>query len=145
MHSSRLEPIHRIARKNEEGAVRRFVERQRLLAQQQTRLRELRGYLADYCRAPAQPQASVLLRVRREFIERLRGAVSMQEAAVEQARLACEQERARWLLAHRNTEVLDRLAAQYRVQEARVEDRRAQRETDEVAAQLWLAMERERP
>ena len=141
MHSSRLKPLHRVAQKKEDTAVRRYVERQQVLQQHEKRLAELEGYLAEYSRPQTQQQDMVQLRLRREFIERLRGIVKIEVGVVEQARLACNSERAQWLVAHRSTEVLDRLALCYRKQEARVEDKRQQRENDEIAVQLWRSIQ----
>lgn len=138
MNSSRLRPLRDAAQQKEDGAVRRFAEKQGALASQESRLAELRGYLAEYAK-PATAQLGTLLRMRRDFVERLREVVRAQEAAVEQARQACALERARWLLAHRSTEVLDKLAERYRTAEVRADDRRAQRESDELATRLWRA------
>ena len=137
MQSIRLKPLHVTAQRKEDAAVQRYLERQQQLQRHETRLAELEAYLSEYSRPPARSQSGVQLRMRREFIDRLRGIVRIEANAVEQARAACEAERARWLLAHRSTEVLDKLGAHYRAHEARVEDRRLQRESDEIATQRW--------
>ena len=137
MHSERMKPLQEIAKTREEDAVTRFVACQRELARHEKKLIELRTYVADYSKVKGEPQFGTLLRIRREFVDRLREIVKMEEQEVVKARLACDTERAQWLAAHRNTEVLDKLTAQYRAQEARAEGRQSQKETDELAAQLW--------
>ena len=143
MHSSRVKPLRDAAQRTEDSAVQRLVERQHALAAQEKKLGELRGYAEDYSRPPSAALSVPMARSRREFLERLRQAVALQEVAVQKARLACEQERARWLAAHRSTEVLDRLAEHLRAGESRAHERRLSREHDEVAVQRWLAAKRE--
>jgi flagellar protein FliJ len=138
MHSKRLEPLHAVARAREDGAVQRYVARQEHLRTHERKLAQLESYLDDYTRATPRAAAAAQLRVRREFIEQLRRVIQMEAGVVADARAACEAERANWLLAHRDTEVLDKLAARYRAGEARVAETRAQRETDEIAVQRWV-------
>ena len=137
MEASRMKPLQDAARSREDDAVNRFVSCQRELQRHETRLIELRAYVTDYSKVKGEVQVGTLLRIRREFVDRLREIVKMEEQAVVQARLACDAERAHWLAAHRSTEMLDKLTAQYRTQEAKVETRRDQRETDDVATQVW--------
>ena len=139
MHSKRLKPLHQVAQKKEDDAVKRYVDRQEQLRRQELRLSELEAYVAEYSRPPGQTVDMMQVRMRRDFVERLRGIVQMQVTVVQQARAACEVERSRWVIAHRSTEVLDKLAAKYRANEARIADRHAQRESDEIAVQLWRA------
>ena len=141
MHSKRLKPLHAVAQRHEDDAVKRYVNHQEQLRRHELRLSELEAYVAEYSRMPSQTQDMLQVRVRREFVERLRGVVKMQLSVVQQARAACEQERTRWLAAHRSTEVLDKLAAQYRARELRAADRIAQRETDDIATQLWRSLQ----
>lgn len=138
MHSSRLKPLHTVARRREDDAVQRYVERQEHLRTHEKRLAELEAYLAEYSRPPPRPESGVQLGLRRDFIDKLRSVIRIEAAVVEQARAACNVERASWLLAHRSTEVLDKLAARYRANEMRTEDRRLQRESDEIAVQSWV-------
>lgn len=141
MHSNRMKPLQEIAKTREDDAVARFAEKQRELSRHETRLLELRAYVADYSRqGGGAAQSMQSLQIRRAFVDRLRQIVTIQEQTVAKARLACDAERAHWLAAHRNTEVLEKLTETYRKAEARVEERRTQKETDEQAAQLWRAM-----
>lgn len=139
MDSSRLKPLLDAKQKKEEAFTRRLQERQQALAQSERKLAELRHYLEDYCRPQSITTTPAMLRSRREFIERLRSAVKLQEGVVRAAREACEQERQRWMSAHRDTEVFDRLTEASLRQEQRAEDRRQGREHDEIAAQRWIA------
>lgn len=142
MDSSRLKPLRDAAQKKEDAFTQRLLERQQAVAQSERKLGELRNYLDDYCRPQAQSTTPAMLRSRRDFIDRLRSAVKLQEGVVRAARDACEQERARWLGAHRSTEIFDRLTDTSLREEQRSEDRRQGREHDEIAAQRWIATNR---
>ncbi len=71
---------------------------------------------------------------RRAFLERLEGAVDQQSRTVDQSRQTMELERGRLLLASRDKQVLQQLAASYRAQEQQVVERRSQRELDDLGA-----------
>lgn len=139
MNSSRLKPLLDAAQKKEDVFTTRLLEKRRVLAQAERKLGELKAYLEDYCRHQDRTITPAMLRSRRDFVERLRAAVTMQESAVRAARDACEQERGHWLGAHRSTEIFDRLTERSLRDEQRDEDRRQTRESDDVAAQRWLA------
>jgi flagellar FliJ protein len=137
MHSQRMKPLQEAAKSREDDAVTRFVERQRELARHESRLTELRAYVQDYSKVKGDTHFGHLLQIRRDFVDRLREIVRIEEQEVERARLACDTERAHWLAAHRSTSVLDKLTEQYRAEESRAENRRSQKESDELAAQIW--------
>lgn len=139
MESSRLKPLLDAAQKKEDAFTARLLEKRRTLQQAERKLGELKAYLEDYCRHQDRTITPAMLRSRRDFVDRLRSAVAMQEGVVRLARDACEQERGRWLGAHRSTEIFDKLTEQSLREERRHADRREARDSDEVAAQRWLA------
>jgi len=61
-------------------------------------------------------------------------AVAQQTSVVDSARQHAEIERARLLIASRETKVLEKLAASYRSEESRVAEQRTQRELDDLGA-----------
>ena len=71
---------------------------------------------------------------RRAFVERLQQAVEQQSLAVADNRRTVEVERSRLLLASRDKQVLEKLAASYRAQERQVDERRQQRDMDDLGA-----------
>lgn len=138
MDSRRLIPLQTVAESREDEAARRLSDCQRQLAEHEARLEEIRRYAREYGEAP--PQASAHLLVNRQaFLARLLEAERFQEKAVEDARLAVEAERLKWLLKRRDVSVLDQLAACYRTREQRHEERRDQRGADELALRRFLA------
>jgi len=138
MTSRRLVPIQTVAETREDDAARKLLECQRELSGRESRLEELRRYARDYS---AQGGASTpqLMANRHAFLNRLAEAERMQEKLVEEARLAVDAERAKWLLTRRDVSVLDQLAACYRAREQQQQERRDQRSSDELALRRFMA------
>ncbi|SBV36099.1 Flagellar export protein FliJ [uncultured Stenotrophomonas sp.] len=137
--SRRLDPLLRRAQDHEDEVARALAERQQSLDMHQSRLEELRRYAEEYANqqmASAQMAATspAQLMNRRAFLDRLDSAVQQQSQTVDHNRERVDAERARLLLASRDKQVLEQLAASYRAQEQKVEDRRDQREMDDLGA-----------
>lgn len=138
MDSRRLIPLQTVAESREDEAARRLRDCQRQLTEHEARLEEIRRYTREYAEAPPQGAAHLLVN-RQAFLARLKEAERFQEKAVEDARLAVDAERLKWLLKRRDVSVLDQLAACYRSREQRQEQRRDQRGADELALRRFLA------
>ena len=139
MQSKRIDPLLKRAQDHEDEVARDLAERQRLLDTHLSRLEELRRYAEEYANeqmANAQMAATspAQLLNRRAFLDRLDSAVQQQSQTVDRNRERVDAERARLLLASRDKQVLEQLAASYRAQEQKVEDRRDQREMDDIGA-----------
>jgi len=134
--SKRIDPLLRRAQEHEDEVARDLADRQRALETNQSRLEELRRYAEEYASAQMAATSPVQLMNRRAFLDRLDGAVQQQAQTVDRSREKVEAERARLLLASRDKQVLEQLAASYRAQERKVEDRRDQREMDDLGARL---------
>lgn len=139
MQSKRIDPLLKRAQEKEDTVARELADRQRLLETHQTRLEELRRYADEYSNqqmANAQMAATspAQLLNRRAFLERLDSAVEQQQKTVEGNVEKVEAERGRLLLASRDKQVLEQLAASYRAQEMQVVERRSQREMDDLGA-----------
>ena len=76
--------------------------------------------------------APALLVNRLAFRERLNAAVVQQVGIVDHSRQQGDVDRARLLLASRETKVLAQLADSYRAQESKVAEQRVQRELDDL-------------
>ena len=134
--SQRLDPLLRIRQQRQDEAARQVAERDRALAEQQQRLELLRRYADEYA-APPPASATIapaLLANRLAFREKLEAAVTQQSGIVDRTRESCEVERARLMLASRDTKVLEQLAASYRADENRSAEQRSQRELDDLGA-----------
>ncbi len=134
MQSRRIDPLLRRAQEHEDSVARDLAERQQAHALQESRLDELRRYAEEYASSQLAATSPAQLANRRAFLDRLESAVEQQSRTVDSSRERVEAERTRLLLASRDKQVLEQLAASYRAQERVVEDRRSQREMDDLGA-----------
>lgn len=133
MRSQRLDPLIKVVQQRQDEAARRVAEREKVVREQQDRLEALRRYADEYAASPGTASISPALLVNRmAFRERLNAAVVQQAGIVDHSRQVSDVERARLLIASRETLVLEKLADSYRAQEAKVEQAKAQRELDEI-------------
>ena len=134
MQSRRIDPLLRRAQEHEDEVARDLADRQRNLDTHVSRLEELRRYAEEYASSQMAATSPAQLSNRRAFLDRLDSAVEQQRRTVDQNRAKVEAERARLLLASREKQVLEQLAASYRAQERQVVERRDQREMDDLGA-----------
>jgi flagellar FliJ protein len=133
MRSQRLDPLLKIMQQRQDAVAREVADRDRALGEQEQRLEALRRYAEEYAAAPAEASISPALLVNRlAFRERLNAAVVQQAGIVDQSRQLSDVERARLMLASRETKVLEQLADSYRAQESKVAEQRVQREMDDL-------------
>lgn len=132
--SRRLDPLLRRAQDREDEVAKELAERQKALDVHQSRLAELRQYADEYASAQLATTSAAQLMNRRAFLDRLDNAVQAQSKTVDSNRERVDAERARLLLASRDKQVLEQLAASYRAQEKQAENRRDQREMDDLGA-----------
>lgn len=138
MQSKRIDPLLKRAQEKEDTVARELADRQRTLDTHLSRLDELRRYADEYSGEMAGAQMAATspaqLMNRRAFLDRLDSAVAQQSQTVDNNREKVEAERARLLLASRDKQVLEQLAASYRAQERQVAEKRTQREMDDLGA-----------
>lgn len=139
MQSTRIDPLLRRAQEHEDSVARELAERQRAHQVQESRLDELRRYAEEYANSQMSAVSPAQLSNRRAFLDRLESAVQQQTQNVDNSRERLEAERTRLLLASRDKQVLEQLAASYRAQERKVDERRSQREMDDLGARLVRA------
>lgn len=132
--SRRLNPLLRHAQDRQDEVAKALAERQKTLDMHQSRLSELRQYADEYANAQMAATSASQLMNRRAFLDRLDSAVQTQSKTVDNNREHVDAERARLLLASRDKQVLEQLAASYRAQEKQVAERRDQREMDDLGA-----------
>ncbi len=144
MQSRRIDPLLRRAQEHEDAVARELAERQRAHELQESRLEELRRYAAEYAASQMSAISPAQLANRRAFLDRLESAVEQQTRNVDLSRQRLEAERARLLLASRDKAVLEQLAASYRAQERKADERRSQREMDDLGARRVRAAQQAR-
>jgi len=143
IQSKRFDPLLKRAQDHEDEVARDLAERQRALDTHVSRLDELRRYAEEYASAQMSATSPAQLMNRRAFLDRLDSAVAQQRKTVDNNREKVDAERARLLLASRDKQVLEQLAASYRAQEKVVTDRRDQREMDDLGARRSRQSQRE--
>jgi flagellar protein FliJ len=134
MQSRRFDPLLRRAQDHEDTVARELADRQRAHELQESRLAELRRYADEYAGSQMAAISPAQLANRRAFLDRLESAVEQQSRNVDSSREHLDAERARLLLASRDKQVLEQLSASYRAQERKVDERRSQREMDDLGA-----------
>src|SRR5690606_35012042 len=144
MQSRRIDPLLRRAQDHEDAVAHELAERQRAHELQESRLEELRRYAEAYASGQMSAIRPAQLANRRAFLHRLESAVEQQSRNVDSSRQRLEAERARLLLASRDKQVLEQLAASYRAQERQVDERRSQREMDDLGARRVRAAQEAR-
>ncbi|MBS7457220.1 flagellar export protein FliJ [Coralloluteibacterium stylophorae] len=134
MNSRRMQPLVNRAREREDSAAKQYAAQQQAQAQQEQRLDELRRYAEEYMHAGQGTVAPALLANRYAFVARIDHAIQQQAKNVDRSRERTDIERARLLIASRDTKVMEKLAASYRAEEAKKVESRLQREMDDLAA-----------
>ncbi|NUS39227.1 MAG: flagellar export protein FliJ [Lysobacter sp.] len=135
--SQRLDPLLRVVQQRQDDAARQLAERDRAQVEQEARLDALRRYADEYAVTPTGTDGTIapaLLANRIAFRAKLDAAVAQQSKIVDSNRQQTEIERTRLMLASRDTKVLEKLAASYRAEEAKVDEQRSQRELDDLGA-----------
>ncbi|MCE7033352.1 flagellar export protein FliJ [Lysobacter sp. GX 14042] len=138
--SQRLQPLLRVKQQNQDEAARELASREQALAEQQSRLEALRQYADEYALVgDGSVTNPALLANRLAFRARLDQAIVQQSRAVDTSREHSEVERARLMLASRETHVLEKLSASYHADEVRAAEQRTQRELDDLGARRRVA------
>jgi flagellar FliJ protein len=135
--SQRLDPLLRVVQQRQDDAARQLAERDKAQSEQEQRLEALRRYADEYAITPQGQDGTIapaLLANRLAFRAKLDAAVAQQSKVVDHGRQQTEVERMRLMLASRDTKVLEKLAASYRSEEAKVAEQRTQRELDDLGA-----------
>jgi len=132
--SRRLAPLLHRAEHHKAAAARQLAERQRQLQTHEQRLDELGRYAAEYARPPAGCVNIGQLRSQHAFVDRLRGAVEQQRQHVAHSRQRVEHERQGLIDASRQQQVLEHLDTLSRNAEQIIEQRKLQRDMDDLGA-----------
>ncbi|MDB5969841.1 MAG: fliJ [Hydrocarboniphaga sp.] len=135
LEEQRLVPIQELAEKREDDAARDLNEARKALTLRETQLRELENYREP----PATAVSAEMLRNREAFRLRLSEAICQQRRAVELARRNVETQRQRWIGSHHQTQLYDKLIDRARTHEQTQQDRRDQRDLDEIALRMTQA------
>jgi flagellar export protein FliJ len=135
LQAQRLQPIHELAERHEDAAAVALAEARKLLAAREAQLRELENYREP----PVAAASAELLRNREAFRTRLSEAIRYQRQAIAEARKLVDARCQAWMKTHQQTKVYEQLLGRSRKHEQAQQDRRSQRELDELALRLMQA------
>jgi flagellar protein FliJ len=135
--SKRMEPIKELAADREREAATQVELARRALDDHERQLGQLRQYRAEYAERVAKDAAPDVVRLQNfhAFLGRLSDAIAQQERTVADALAALERATDAWRERRIEAASIGRAVAKIATGERRVEDRRAQRESDERALQ----------
>lgn len=141
--SRRLQPVKELAGHNERQQAMRVAEAERRLLEAERRLLDLQRYRLDYeqgFRVRATAGAPMRgLRDQQVFIARLSEAIVTQRSVVAQLHSECAQARAQWRAAATRQQAVGKAVERASMEETRMEDRRAQSESDERAQRMLVS------
>ncbi len=136
MNSKRIDPLIRRAEGREDALAKALAQRVQAHLQHEQRLGDLERFRGEY-EAPPAPGSAVSpsqLLNRAAFLAKIDDAVSTQHKHLATSEEALAIERTRLLLASRDKQVLEKLAASYRSAEQKVQERRDQGVLDDLGA-----------
>lgn len=135
-----MQPVKRLAGDRAEAAAKVFAEAQQRLEQHKGRLQQLGAFREDYQRQRVSSAGGGMdgfrLRDYNAFIARIDEAIRQQEGTVRQAEAEVERTRLQWLEVLGRARAIDKVVDRYRNDERREEERRSQRENDELAGRV---------
>ena len=140
--SKRFEPIQEIASTSAKDLSRVMAEAGRKVADLEHKLEQLTAYRDEYVRNSQSSGAidAVKLQNYRSFLDRLGEALSLHLKSLDAARKEFEKRRAQWSEKRIEAESLNRVVDRFRKEEQHAADRREQREGDEAAMRVMLAV-----
>jgi flagellar FliJ protein len=142
MKSKRFEPIRKIASTSAKDLSRAMGEAGRKVAELEGKAEQLQSYRDDYVRNSQSPATidAVKLQNYRIFLDRLGEALRQQLKALEVARAEYDKRRALWTEKRIEAESLGRAVDRFRKEERYAAEQREQREGDDAALRVSLAV-----
>ena len=140
--SKRFEPIREIASNSADALSRAMADAGRRVADLERQLEQLERYRAEYMQSPATAGASmdaVKLQNYRSFLDRLGEARRQHQKNLDAARAEFDKRRTLWSEKRVEAESLGRVVERFRKEERAADDRKEQREGDDVAMRISLA------
>src|SRR3569833_2876524 len=141
-----LETVRQVALSAERREATRLAECMRRLEDKNQKLNYLKQYLDEYTDVLRdkgnQGMTVAALRLRRDFVHQLNVALGQQSGAIDAAERLVAEQRARWVAAKRKLDAIDDLIARQKTHEARAENKKEQREHDELAGRQWTRQHR---
>ncbi|MFM1885600.1 MAG: hypothetical protein RL026_757 [Pseudomonadota bacterium] len=135
--AERMVPVQRVMQDTERSHAGRLAAARQRVAEGESRLAQLRGYLAEYVNGLSERSrrglAGTMLRDYQVFLTRLQSAVAQQAGVVAGLQAELGAVTREWQQAAQRAKALDTVVERWRVEERRVVERREQHDTDERA------------
>lgn len=128
--ADRLQPVVNLAADKAEDASRVMATHQRVLAEAENQLLELRKYRNEYAEMPAGIGVTALLN-RQQFLLKIDMAIVQQLGEVQRREQAVDSARQQWSDARGRAKALDSVTTKYREEERKSQDRHEQEQADE--------------
>ncbi|MDH5471421.1 MAG: flagellar export protein FliJ [Gammaproteobacteria bacterium] len=140
--SKRMQPVAHHAERNEQDAVRIFVEAQKNLEASEQQLQQLLSYREEYKQqlATQQSQSISMRRVRdyQMFIDNLTVTIDSAYREVDIKKKICDEKKQLWLACRSRSHALNSVVEKYRHEEHRHKEYLEQKEQDEHAQRVSL-------
>lgn len=137
LRSKRMTAVVNVASRKEDEAAEAFSKEQQMLDQHKAQMRSLEEYRLEYRQnMVAQGGKGMTIADMQEyrlFLVKLDQAIEQQMQLVGQAKHRVEMKKRDWLKARMHTKALDKVVERYRDEERRLEDKREQSASDELA------------
>lgn len=137
--SKRMQSILRLAQHEEQTAIEALGESSRNVEANIRQLEELKRYRAEYREQLLQEGESgfsaAKMRQFQQFLYKLDEVIVQQKEQIVVSEQIREQRREMWLDKRTRTNALDKVTQRYRASEAQEDQRRDQKESDEIAQQ----------
>lgn len=140
--SERFKPIHHIAQQRENVAAQTFGKVQKELFNHNSRLMELMQYHEDYqtrfAQGAVEGMSVVQVQSYQKFISQLKVAIIEQKKQISRIADACDSSRSNWHKQRQKSQVLENVIDRYQKQELKQENKKEQRDLDEmVTNRFW--------
>ena len=138
--AKRMQVVLLLAERNEQDAGKQLGQQQALVAAEEEQLRQLDDYANQYLKTYAERRTNVRpqeLIAYSGFIQRLAGARKEQQAKLERACKLRERLQQLWQIAYHKRESLKNLILRLQLEEGAAQDKRLQKELDELVAQQF--------
>lgn len=139
--SQRMNPLLKLAARDEEQAARALGASQQTMQAQQQQLELLLSYRQEYAERMqhhgARGMSVTQMQGYQAFLARLDEGIREQQHVLRRAQQEYEQQRHVWQQSHIRTQSLDKVKLRYLAEEVRVQDRKEQKDTDERAQRMF--------
>ncbi|HEA26128.1 MAG TPA: flagellar export protein FliJ [Ectothiorhodospiraceae bacterium] len=137
--SKRMQSILKLAQHEEKSAIEALGESSRNVEANIKQLEELRRYRAEYREQLLQQGengfSAAKMQQFQQFLHKLDEVIEQQKGQIVVSEKVKEQRREMWLEKRTRTNALDKVTQRYQASEAQEEQRRDQKESDEMAQQ----------